>query len=111
MTLIMAPQSRGTTRTFQILDAAGNVITPGTNDRVRIRVGREGQSDRLTIVDNMPAAGGSNITKGATNTLALYAADVDFPAGVYTIFYEYYDNADAQWKEVDREPLAVMSTS
>lgn len=109
MSLILAHQNRGTTRNLVIRDAAGTTITPDAADVVRAIIGREKQTPVLTVSSAAPTANGSRITKGATNELRLDASDLNFTPGVYTMFIDYFDAADAQeWKEVDEEVFVLM---
>jgi hypothetical protein len=112
MALIQAYKNRGLTRDLTILDADGDTITPGANDRVRVLIGREGQTPLLTVVDNADTSNGSTLSKGATNTLRLDATDLDaIDPGTYTLFFDYFDNADAQeWKNVDRQVFHLEDT-
>lgn len=112
MTLVLGQNQRNITRNVVIVDAASNVITPGANDLVRVRIFREGRTDRLSVTSGTPTANGSRITTGATNQVRLDAQDLNIPVGVYTFLVEYFDRADAQeWKEVDRETLVIEPTS
>jgi hypothetical protein len=112
MALIHAYKNRGITRGLVILDDDGATITPGLNDLVRVMIGREGQTPLLTVVNNAPTGNGSTLTKGAENTLRLDASDLDeIDPGVYTLFFDYYDNADGQeWKNVDRQVFHLEDT-
>jgi hypothetical protein len=112
MALIHAYKNRGLTRVLTILDTDGATITPGVNDRVRVLIGREGQTPLLTIVDNAATPNGSSLTKGAANTLRLDASDLDeIDPGTYTLFLDYFDNADAEeWKNVDRQVFHLEDT-
>lgn len=111
MVLVLGQKERGLTRNVQVLDAAGAVITPGANDLVRVRINRQGQTDVLSVTSGTPTANGSKVTKGSTNVVDLVPDDLDFAPGTYTLFVEYWDNADARWKEVDRECLVLEHTS
>lgn len=109
MSLIVTHQNRGTTRNVVIRDAAGTTITPDAADTVRVVIGRERQTPVLTVSSAAPTANGSRITKGAANELRLDASDLSFDPGVYTMFIDYYDAADAaEWKEVDEEVLVHL---
>lgn len=120
MTLIYVYQHRGISRDIAIKDADGNAITPGANDRVRVIIGREDEISavgevvtgaELVVVSGSPTTNGSSITKGALNRMRLDAADLDFDAGVYSLWVEYYDNADAQeWKCVERQVIHLEHT-
>ena len=108
MTLIFATQGRGITRNIVIRDADGNTITPGVSDRVRIRIGREGQTDELSVTSGTPTANGSSVTAGATNIVRLDASDLTFGPGTFSFWVEYFDAADAnEWKEVDRQVFSL----
>lgn len=111
MSLILAYKGRGLTRNLVILDADEDTITPGANDLVRVSIGREGETAKLTVTSGTNTANGSSLTKGATNVLRLDASDLDFDPGVYTFFFDYFDNADAQeWKNVDRQIFSLQDT-
>lgn len=112
MTLVLAQRERGATRNIVIQNAAGDVITPGAHDLVRVRIGRQGQPDMLSVTSGTPTPAGSSITKGATNVARFDADDLDFAPGTYTMHVEFFDNADAaEWKEVDREVFHLEPTS
>jgi len=112
MTLIYAYQDRNCTRDIVIRDADGDPITPGIDDRLRVSIGRAGQTPLLTVVDNAPTANGSTLTKGATNRLRLDDKDLAaMDAGTYTLFIELLDTADASdWKNVDRQVFVLERT-
>jgi hypothetical protein len=112
MTQIHAYKDRGITKLLQILDADGDVITPGQNDKVRVLIGRGGQTPLFTVTSDAATDNGSSITKGAQNTLRLDASDLEeIPAGVYTLFLDYFDNADSgEWKNVDRQVFSLEDT-
>ena len=111
MTLVLGQKGRGLTRNVQILDANGDVITPGVWDLVRVRIGRQGEVDVLTVTSGSPTVAGSSVTKGAVNKVRLDASDLTFAPGTYTFWVEYHDNADAaEWKEVDREVFVLEPT-
>ncbi len=104
MTLVLAVRETGITRKFTIQDAVGADITPGANDLVRVTIGRQGETAKLSVTSGTPTANESSVTKGATNILRLDASDLDFDPGVYSMLTEYFDNADArEWKFVSRQ--------
>lgn len=112
MTLIYGYQSRGLTRNVVIYDAAGSVVTPGSPDLVRVMIGREGETPKLSVTSGTPTANGSSVTKGSTNVVRLDAADLALiDPGVYTFFVDYFDAADdAEWKNVEREVFVLEDT-
>lgn len=122
MTLIHAYRNRGLTKDIQILDADSAAITPSANDKIRAIIGREGQlgssleDAELVVTSDAATANGSSFTKNTpsdgTNRLRLDASDLNgIAAGVYTLFIDYFDNADAQeWKNVDRQVLSLEET-
>lgn len=111
MTLIYAYKDRGITRDLTIYDADGETITPASGDKVRVVIGREGETAKLTVTSDAPTANGSILTKGATNRLRLDAADLDFEPGVYTLFVDLYDSVDSnEWKNVDRQVFVLEET-
>jgi hypothetical protein len=108
MTLILGQQNRGMTRNIVITNVDRDTITPGANDFVRVRIGREGQTDVFTVTSGTPTAAGSRITTGATNVLRIDADDLGFSPGTYTLFVDFFDSADLdEWKEVDRQDFVL----
>lgn len=121
MSLILAYKSRGVTKDITITTAGGAVITPGANDKLRVVIGREGKlgvdfaDAELVVTSDAATANGSSITKNypseTKNRLRLDASDLNFEAGTYTLFVEYFDNADAQeWKNVSRQVFNLQDT-
>jgi len=111
MTLIVLEQNRGKMLNIVMANADGTVITPGVADFVRVRIGRAGQADVLSLTSGTPSAAGSTITAGATNVVRLDATDLNFTPGTYTLFVEYFDAADAlEWKLVDEQVLRMRRT-
>jgi len=111
MTLVLGQKERGLSRTIQIFDAGGEVITPGEHDLVRVRINRQGQPDVLTVTSGTPSANGSTVIKGSTNMVVLVSDDLDFAPGTYTLLVEYWDNTSARWMEVGRECIVLEHTS
>ncbi len=112
MTLILAFQGRGITRDITIQNADGNTITPGGSDEIRAIIGREGETAKLTVASDAPTANGSTFTKGAANRLRLDGSDLAaIDPGTYTLFVDFFDNADVQeWKNVDRQIISIENT-
>ena len=112
MSLIYAYQSRGLTKNFTIDDKDGDAITPGANDKLRISIGRMGETAKLTFTSDAATSNGSSVTKGASNSLRLDASDLALiDPGTYTLMVDYYDNADAQeWKNVSRQVFVLEET-
>lgn len=111
MALIFAHRNRGTSKSIVIYNGSGGVVVPGSNDQIRVRIGREGTLDSapiLTVSSDAPTAAGSSFTKNSpsdgTHHLRLDATDLDFAGGIYTLAVDYFDNADAsEWKNVSRQ--------
>lgn len=121
MSLIRAQRSRGITRDITVKDGAGNAIPVGANDKVRAIIGHAGRlgsnlSDaELVVTSDSATANGSSFNKNTPssgkNRLRLDASDLDFAAGIYTLFIDYFDNADAkEWKTVDRQVFCLEDT-
>lgn len=106
MSLFYAYRNRGITKNIVILDSAGATIAPGANDKIRAIIGRENKTAVLTVTSDAPTGNGSSFTKGSPNVLRLDASDMGMEPGSYTLFIDYFDNADAQeWKNVSRQVL------
>ena len=113
MSLILAYQNRGLAKDFTIDDGDGDAITPGANDKIRISIGRINETPKLTFDSDTATANGSSITiNEASNRLRLDASDlVDIDPGIYTLFVDYFDNADAsEWKNVSRQVFVLEGT-
>lgn len=121
MTLNRAQKNRGITRDITIQDATGKAIEVGKNDKIRAIIGHEGRlgtnlSDaKLVVSSDAATSNGSSFTKNSPsadkNRLRLDASDLDFDPGLYTLFIDYFDNADAQeWKTVDRQVFYLEDT-
>ena len=121
MSLIFAYKSRGLTKDLTILDGAGVAITPGSNDVLRIIIGREGEliadlsGAKLTFTSDAPSANGSSITKGGgtdgSHRMRLDASDLTFPAGTYSLIFDYFDAADSsEWKNISRQVFCLEDT-
>lgn len=111
MSLILVHKNLGATRDITIQDADGATITPGVDDVVRMSIGRVGETAKLTVTSVAPTTNGSSITKGAANRLRLDGADLTFDPGVYTMFVDLLDSADAsEWKVVDRQVFVLLET-
>lgn len=111
MSLVYAYKSRGLSKDITILDADGAAVTPGSSDKIRATIGREGETAKLTVTSDAPTDNGSNFTKGAVNRLRLDALDLAFEPGAYTLMIDLYDAADsAEWKTVSRQVLVLEDT-
>ena len=116
MSIIQGNRLRGVSKSIVILDGAGVALVPGANDKIRVRIGREGSIDSdpiLTVSSDGATAAGSSFTKNSpssgTNRLRLDATDLDFAAGTYTLAVDYFDNADAsEWKNVSRQVFVLI---
>ena len=120
MTLIYGYQHRGFTLGLVIRNASEEVVTPGANDRVRVIIGREEEisavgevvtGEKFVVVSGTPTAAGSRITLGASNQLRIDASDLGFEPGTWTLYVDYFDNADAaEWKNVERQVFHLERT-
>lgn len=121
MSLIYAHRRRTLTKDLTILDGAGVTVVPGDNDKLRITIGREGQLEtdlsgaELTFTSDAATDNGSSITKSGgedgSHRMRLDASDLTFPAGVYTLLFDYFDNADAgTYKNISRQVFVLEET-
>ncbi len=108
MSLIYAYSNKGLTEDITIQDSAGATVTPGASDKVRVIIGRDGETAKLTVTSDAPTDNGSSITKGAVNRLRLDASDLSFTPGIYTMTVDLYDHLDAtEWKCVSRQVFCL----
>ena len=126
MALIFAYKDRGLTKELTINNADDTVYTPQANDVLRVVIGHEGKlgtnfaDAQFHVTSTAPTVAGSRITKNqdaqgnvlnGTNTLRLDASDLNFSAGVYTLFFSLTDNSDAQdEKTISREVMVIEDT-
>lgn len=115
MSLILAYQNRGVTHDITINEVDGTAYIPAAADEIRVIIGREGATPKLTVASNVPTANGSTFTKNTpsdgVNRLRLDASDLDFEPGTYTLFLDLYDAGDAaEWKNVDRQVFCLEET-
>ena len=111
--LIRVNKSRGITKDLTIVKADESTIIPQSGDIIRVVIGREGRlgtnnaDANLVVTSAAATSAGSSFTKGggggAKNRLRLDATDLAFAAGVYTMWFEMYDDEDAdEWKLVSK---------
>ena len=115
MTLIRAEKGRKLIRDITITDANSNTVTAGTNDVVRIKIGRRGQTPILDLDSAAASTNGSTVTKNSPssgkNRVAIVEADMNLlDPGVYTLEVALYDNADSALKHVDHQIFHVAET-
>ena len=114
MTLILAHKGRQLTRDLTMLDADGDMVSPGANDVVRVKVSRTGQTLILDLDSVEASANGSTVTKNTpsagVNRVKIVPADMSLlSAGVYSFELSLVDNADSQRiKHVDSQIMVVQ---
>ncbi len=115
MTLLYAYKNRTFTTDLVINDPTG-IRVPEDGDRIRVIIGHESRlndsgdlSDaELVVVDNAATDNGSTFVKGTSplgqNRLRLDNLDLTFPAGVYSLIFDFRDLSDGNdWKNVSRQ--------
>lgn len=108
MALVYAYQDRTLVHEITIRRADSVTITPGENDHVRVIIGREGATPKLTISSEAPTANGSNIVVGSPTVLSIEPDDLEFDPGVYSMLVDYFDRADvSEWKRVDEQVFVL----
>ena len=111
MALMKAWKNRSTCYTFTITDSAGDVIQPQAGDILRVRIHRAGQSPVLIVLSSENTSNGSSLSFGVSSVLTLVAADLDIPAGTYSMSLDYYDLSETEWKGVDEHVFFVEELS
>ncbi len=119
MTLLYAYKNRTFTTDLVINDPTGD-RTPEVDDGIRITIGHESKLDdsgdlsdaELVVVDNAPTSNGSTFTKAVApavlNRLRLDNLDLTFPAGVYSLIFDFRDASDGNdWKNVSRQVIVI----
>lgn len=121
MAIIVAYKDRGLTKDVTVKDGNGDAIAVGKNDKIRAIIGHVGRlgsnlSDaKLVVTSGSDTSNGSSFTKNTPtstkNRLRFDASDLNFDPGIYTLFIDYFDNADAkEWKNVDRQVFCLKET-
>lgn len=121
MAIIVAYKNRGLTKDVTVKNGAGDAISVGKNDKVRAVIGHVGRlgtdlaDAKLVVTSGSDTSNGSSFTKNSPTTtknrLRLDADDLNFDSGIYTLFIDYFDNADAtEWKNVDRQVFCLKDT-
>ena len=116
MSLILAQKKRKLIRDITIKDSAGDTVTPGANDVVRIKIGKARQIPSLDLDSAAASTNGSTVSKNTptagSNRVEVVQADMDTLApGIYSFEVSLVDNADAQAiKFVDNQILVVQGT-
>jgi hypothetical protein len=114
MTLILAHKKRKLIRDITIKDSAGTTIVPGSNDVVRIKVGRARSVPILDLDSAAPSVNGSTVSKNTPssgiNRVQISQIDMDLLSrGIYSFEVSLVDNPDAQAiKHDDNQVLCVQ---
>jgi hypothetical protein len=120
--LIYAYQSRTLTKDVTILVCDGEAIQVTGSNKLRAVIGRVGDLDAdlsgalLVVESGTPTANGSSFVLDgggiAINRLRLDYRDLEtLKPGTYTLFIDYFDNADnGVWKNVDRHVFCLEDT-
>ena len=104
---------------FSILDSDDAIIAPGTNDKVRVKIGRRcgaTQTPTIDLLSGTASANGSTLTKDGAGAgiheLRIVQADMALlNPGVYTFEALLVDNADSQAaKHANHEVFTVEGT-
>ena len=114
MALIRANRGRGITKDLTITKADDTIIIPGSSDKLRVIIGREGRlgtnfdEAELVVTSDAATANGSTLTKdidsAGKNRLRLDASDLNFSPGAYSFWFEMFDYEDAEeWKLVSKQ--------
>lgn len=115
MSLVLAYQSRRLVCDFTLKDADGNDISVGASDKIRAIITHEGETAKLTVESGTNTANGSSFQKNTPSTnshrLTLDADDLAFPIGTYSLYIDYFDNADgSEYKTAERHILSLQET-
>lgn len=116
---VTATRYRGFTKDIVLANVDSEAIIPLAGDKIRAYIGRVQDVDAETvsgaeflITSDADSANGSYFRKNSPssgyNRLRIDAADLSFPAGVYTLFVDFMDGNDAnEWKSASREPFIL----
>jgi hypothetical protein len=95
---IVAYQQRTSRESITFKDASGGTATLAANDKVRIKIGRSGQTPLLDVVSGSNLSGGSYVTKANPAILELVGGDLApsiIQPGSYDIEACVVDSADS----------------
>ena len=93
---VEAYSSRTAQALITLLDGSGNEIGVHALNRLRLKIGREGETPILDLVDGVGTPNGSYITLANPLKLFLHQDDLTFAAGIYDMQIALLDRADAQ---------------
>jgi hypothetical protein len=92
---VVADRLRYSQHEILIGESDGDDASIASNDNVRIKIGREGQTPLLEVESDAATANGSRCTAANPTVLSLAAADLAFQAGLYDIEALVVDTSDS----------------
>jgi hypothetical protein len=101
---ITAYKSRSSQESISIYanETGATLFTLDTGDKVRVKVGRLGETPILDVISGTPLAGGTSVTAENPASLTLDQDDLDdLTPGVYDIEVAVYDNSDGRIKTAE----------
>lgn len=97
------------TITFYDADGEESVLTP--NDKVRVKIGRPGDTPILDITSDAALAGGSSVTATNPATLRVDEDDTEnLTAAIYEIEANVYDDSDAAIKHAQSGVFNLLTS-
>ena len=110
MTIVYAHQRRSLARNIVMNDGAGNAITPGSGDKMRVTIQRLGETAKFTVTSGTNTENGSYINLAATSKLYIDGGDLTFDLGTYSMIVDFFgasEGADGEWKNVDLQVFSL----
>jgi hypothetical protein len=92
---IVAKQGRTCIFQVTLKDADGDNITIASGDKIRIKIGKLGETPQLDLVSGTNTVNGSSVTAANPTTVRLDQDDLDFTPGIYDIESGLVDASDS----------------
>ena len=107
---IVADRLRKTEFSIGIGEADCDSVTLASNDNVRVKIGRVGDTPLLEIESDAATANGSSCTATNPTILVLAQDDMTFPAAIYDIEVAIVDVSEDAIKKAERGILIVRDS-
>ena len=93
-----------------ITDADGVAVTFAAGDKVRVKIGRNGETPLLDLSSAAASANGSTLTAANPTQLYLAQGDAAATAGVYDIEASIVDSSDSKIKHAETGVFVLHDT-
>lgn len=99
---LVADRNRFNQFSITLGEADGDDVTVASNDIVRAKIGRLGDTPLLEVESDEETDNDSSITAANPTVLSIEGEDLTFVAGVYEIEISIWDTSEQRIKKVER---------